>query len=183
MNKILKYALAAVMAVCFAVPVATKAEAATVAVVPLIVNENVEDEQGMKAILFSDAVAKTFPYPEYEMVSDTDLVRQAALAQQDKLFTKEGLIAVANASKADIVVAMSIEKFVWTENRYLNSPVTTCDFRGKFVTYNKLTDKFKSDNWIDDAERETESISPREDWPHKEFGRFCRRELQKAVKK
>ena len=38
MNKILKYLMLGVMAVCFTVPAATKAEAAKIAVVPLIVN-------------------------------------------------------------------------------------------------------------------------------------------------
>ena len=113
MNKILRYALVAVMAVCFAAPVAAKVEAAKVAIVPLIIDEHVEDEQGMKPILFSDAVAKVFQYPDYDLVADTDLVGQTALAQQDKLFTREGMQAILDATKADIVVAMSVDKFDW----------------------------------------------------------------------
>ncbi len=183
MNKIVKCALAAVMTLCFALPVAAKVEAAKVAVVPLIMDEKVEDEKGMKPILYSDAIAKTFQFPEYELVADTDLVRQVALAQQDKLFTREGMQAVLDATKADIVVAMSVDKFEWTENRMYREPKTQCDFRGKFATLNGLTGKYVFDNWSDDAERETESISAKEDWPHAEFGRFVRRELKKAVRK
>lgn len=183
MNKILKYALMAVLAVCFVAPAASKVEAAKLAVVPLIMDEKVEDEKGLKPILFSDAVAKTFQYPDFDLVADTDLVRQVALAQQDKLFTQAGLQAVMDATKADIVIAMSVDKFRWDELRMnRREPVTVCDFRGKFAYLNKINGKFKLDNWRDDAERETESISPREDWIHKEFGRFCRVELKKALK-
>ena len=183
MKKILKYALMAVLAVAVVLPMASKVEAATVAIVPLIVDESVKDEDGMNSMLFSDAVAQVIKFPEYQLVSDTDLVRQAALAQQDKLFTKEGAKAVADATKADIVIAMSLDKFVWIEDRMArHEPFTICDFRGKFLYYNKLNDKFKFKKWIDDAQRESASISPKEDWPHDEFGRYCRITLRSVIK-
>ena len=117
MKKILKYALMAVLAVAVVLPMASKVEAATVAVVPLIIDESVKDEEGMNSMLYSDAISKIVKFPEYDLVPDTDLVRQAALAQQEKLFTKEGMMAVAAATKADIVIAMSLDKFDWVENR------------------------------------------------------------------
>lgn len=183
MKNIWKYALMVVLAACFVAPVASKVEAAKLAVVPLIIDEKVEDEQGLNPILFTDAVSKVFEYPAYDLVADTDLVRQVALEQQDKLFTKEGLQAVATATKADIVVAMSLDKYRWDEIRIYREPVTRCDFRGRFAYLNTLTGKWKVDTWRDDAERETESISPREDWPHKELARYFRVTLKKALSK
>ena len=51
MKKILKYALMAVLAVAVVLPMASKVEAATVAIVPLIVDESVKDEDGMNSML------------------------------------------------------------------------------------------------------------------------------------
>ncbi len=183
MKKILKYALMAVLAVAVVLPMASKVEAATVAVVPLIIDESVKDEEGMNSMLYSDAISKIVKFPEYDLVPDTDLVRQSALAQQEKLFTKEGMMAVAAATKADIVIAMSLDKFDWVENRYSrHDPITTLDFQGKIGVYNKLNGNFKFKNWTDNDSRESASISVREDWPHDEFGRFCRVTIKSMMK-
>ena len=95
MNKIFKYLLLGVMAVCFTAPVAAKVEAAKIAVVPLIVN--VKDDGGMNAILYSDACAKLFKYPDFDFV-DTDLVKKAAAAQTD-VFSKAGMLYKATLGK------------------------------------------------------------------------------------
>lgn len=183
MKKLLKYALMAVMAVAIVLPMASKVEAATVAVVPLIVDESVKDDDGMCSMLYSDAIAQVVKFPAYQLTADTDLVRQAALAQQDKLFTKDGMKAVQEATKADIVIAMSLDRFQWVEDRMArHDPFTILDFRGKFAYYNRLNDKYKFKNWYDDSQRESASISVREDWPHDEFGRMCRITLRSVIK-
>lgn len=80
------------------------------AVVPLMIGEKVEDNEGMKPIVFSNEIAKAFQYPEYDMV-DSDIVRKVALQEQDNLFTQAGLEAVAKASGADVVIVMAVDKF------------------------------------------------------------------------
>jgi hypothetical protein len=178
MNKIFKYLFLGVLAVCFAAPVTAKVEAAKIAVVPLIVN--VEDEGGMNAILYSEACSKQFTYPEFDFV-DTDLVKKAVAAQSD-VFSKAGMQAIMDATGADIVMAMSVDRFDWTEDRRRQAPVTKLDFRGKFATLNRLTGKYKADNWVNSSEMESEAISPRSDWPHSEFARTVREEIKKATK-
>ena len=111
MNKFLKMAAAALFTAFLVLPGMSRADAAMkLAVVPLIIGENVEDDAGLKPIAYSTEVSELFQYPEYDLV-DSDTVRKAALAQQDNLFTKEGLEAIAKASGADCVVAMSVDKF------------------------------------------------------------------------
>ena len=178
MNKIFKYLFLGVLAVCFAAPITAKVEAAKIAVVPLIVN--VEDEGGMKAILYSDACAKLFQYPDFDFV-DTDLVKKAAAAQTD-VFSKVGMQAIMDATGADIVMAMSVDKFDWTEDRRRQAPMTILDFRGKFATLNRLTGKYQHENWTNDTQMESEAISPRNDFPHQEFARTVRVEIKKAAK-
>jgi hypothetical protein len=174
MKKIFKYLAMAVLGMAFALPAAHSAEAAKLAVIPLIMNSGVEDPQGLKPIVYSEAVSKIFKYPAYDL-ADSDVVKKAALAQQDKLFTKEGLSAVCDAAGAEIALAMSVDNFTWEEARQTsNSPTTICDFRGKFATYNKITGKFKLDHWYDNEEFETGALSPRYDWAHNELGRYFR---------
>ena len=178
MNKILKYLVLGVMAVCFTVPAATKAEAAKIAVVPLIVN--VKDEDNMKAILYTEACSKQFTYPDFDFV-DTDLVKKAVAAQKD-VFSKAGMQAIMKATGADIVMAMSVDKFEWKEDRWRQSPVTQLDFKGQFATLNRLTGKFEADHWANTSEMESEAIGSGVDWPHSQFSRTVREEIKKAAK-
>ena len=158
-----------------------KVQSLKLAVVPLMIGEDVEDNQGMKPIVFSNELAKLFQYPAYDMV-DSDVVRKVALQQQDNLFTKAGLQAVAEASGADVVIVMAVDKFDVTEQSFRREPVTDLDFEGRFATLNNKTGKFKDDHWSYTQEMESGAISPRSDWPHKEFVKLCRRELKKALK-
>lgn len=151
------------------------------AVVPLMIGEKVEDNQGMKPIVYSNEIAKKFQYPEYDMV-DSDVVRKVALQEQDNLFTKEGLQAVAKASGADVVIAMAVDKFDVTEDNFRREPMTILDYRGRFATLNTINGKFKDDHWSYSREMESGAINPRSDWPHHEFGLFVRRELNKVIK-
>ena len=151
------------------------------AVVPLMIGEKVEDNEGMKPIVYSNEIAKKFQYPEYDMV-DSDTVRKVALQEQDNLFTKEGLQAVAKASGADVVIAMAVDKFDVTEDNFRREPMTILDYRGRFATLNTINGKFKDDHWSYSREMESGAINPRSDWPHHEFGLFVRRELNKVIK-
>ena len=180
MKKIFRYLAVAVLGVAFALPAATSVEAAKLAVVPLIVSSQVEDPQGMKPIAFSEAVGKVFKYPDYDMV-DHDIVKKKALELQDKVFTEEGMKAICDASGADISIAMSVEKFDWDDDMLRRNPMTICDFRGKFATYNKITGKYKFENWLDDYSFESGIVHPREDWSTNEFSRYCKRILKKAL--
>lgn len=147
MNKFLKMAAAALFAAFLVLPGMSRADAAMkLAVVPLIIGENVEDDAGLKPIAYSTEVSELFQYPEYDLV-DSDTVRKAALAQQDNLFTKEGLEAIAKASGADCVVAMSVDKFDVEEDNFRREPVTKLRFEGKFATINMLNGSYKEDHY------------------------------------
>ena len=183
MKKIFKYLAVAVLGMAFALPAAATVEAAKLAVVPMIISSSVKDDQGLLPMCLSDSVAKLFKYPEYDMV-DTDIVKKEALTLQDKVFTKAGLKQIATASGADIVIAMSVDKFDWVERgQTTNNPTTVCDFRGQFATYNSITGKYDDENWHDDEDFDSGTLSTRYDWAHNEFSRYCRNLLKGAVKK
>ena len=182
MNKFLKMAAAALFAAFLVLPGMSRADAAMkLAVVPLIIGENVEDDAGLKPIAYSTEVSELFQYPEYDLV-DSDTVRKAALAQQDNLFTKEGLEAIAKASGADCVVAMSVDKFDVEEDNFRREPVTKLRFEGKFATINMLSGSYKEDHYRFRDERESGAIHPKFDYPHNRFQYLGKRELNKAIK-
>ena len=163
------------------VETAPKVKSIKLAVVPLMIGEKVEDNEGKKPIIYSNELAKLFQYPEYDMV-DSEPVRKAALMQQDNLFTKEGMEAVAKASGADVVIALAVDKFEVNEDYMRREPMTFLNYEGRFATINLINGKYKEDNWNYGNEMESGALSPRYDWPHTEFAKAVRRELKKAVK-
>jgi hypothetical protein len=182
MNKIWKMLTAAIFCAALMIPGFSRADAALkLAVVPLIIGENVEDDAGIKPIAYSSVVGELFQYPDYDMV-EAEPVRKAALAQQDHLFSKDGLTAVARATGADVVIAMSVDTFDVTEDQMRREPVTMLNFRGKFATINMLNGKYVEDHYRFRDEMESGAIHPKYDYPHQRFRYLCKRELNKAVK-
>ncbi len=181
MKKFFSYVIMSLMALCFAMPTmgATEAEAAKVAVVPLQMNVKSEYDDGQCAMLYSDACVKYFQYPAFDLV-DSELVRQAVANQRD-LFTESSMRAVADATGADIVLAMSVDRFVVEERRQQREETMYVDQFGKIAVFNKLTNKFKDNTWRHDNEMELGFLT-RSDFPHDEFGEAVRRIIKSAVK-
>ena len=181
MKKFFSYVIMSLMALCFAMPTmgATEAEAAKVAVVPLQMNVKSDYDAGQCAMLYSDACVKYFQYPAFDLV-DSELVRQA-VANQTDLFSEAGMRAVADATGADIVLAMSVTRFDVEEKRQQREETMYVDQYGRIAVFNKITNKYKNDSWRNDNEMEIGFIT-RSDFPHDEFGRAVKRVIKSAVK-
>ena len=74
MKKIMNFVLMAVLAVCFVLPAAGKAEAAKLAVVPLA--NHVEDNT-TASMIYMEEIMDTFKFPEFDMIAE-DVVDKAA---------------------------------------------------------------------------------------------------------
>ena len=66
MKKIMNFVLMAVLAVCFVLPAAGKAEAAKLAVVPLA--NHVEDNT-TASMIYMEEIMDTFKFPEFDMIA------------------------------------------------------------------------------------------------------------------
>ena len=73
MKKFMNFVLMAVLAVCFVLPAAGKAEAAKLAVVPLA--NHVEDNT-TASMIYMEEIMDTFKFPEFDMIAE-DVVDKA----------------------------------------------------------------------------------------------------------
>lgn len=186
MKKLLTYAIMSIFALCFMTFAGTsKVEAAKVAVVPLIISgdaleqDETDPDGSMKGMLYTDACVNYFVYPDFDLV-DTDLVRNVA-QEQTNIFTREAVEKIAQDTGADIVLAVSVDKFYSEEDYRHKEDTMSIDQRGKVISYNKLTGKFRSTTWRNDDVREMASIA-RSDFPHDSFARAIKRIVRSAVK-
>ena len=135
MKKILNLMMLAVLAVCFALPVAGKVEAAKMAVVPLA--NHVEDNTTANMI-YMDEVMAMFKFPEFDMVAD-DVVEKAVGTAGMVDFSKANLERIARETGADIVVAMSLDTLDDKALFPRREPTLKLDMSGEFAFLNKVT--------------------------------------------
>lgn len=177
MKKFLNFALMAVLAVVCALPLAGKAEAAKIAVVPLA--SNVENNTTL-GVIYMEEVMNLFKFPDFDMVSEED-VDKAVGAKAISDFSQANLERIARETNADIVVAMSVDKF---EDKSLfprQEPTLQLELNGQFAFLNKITGKYFSKNYLNDTQIE-EALTVRGDWKSEEFSRTVRSYLKKVDK-
>ncbi|WP_443935752.1 hypothetical protein [Phascolarctobacterium faecium] len=175
MKKILNLMMLSVLAVCFALPVAGKAEAAKMAVVPLT---NHVEENTTASMIYMDEVMAMFKFPEFDMVAD-DVVEKAVGTTDMVDFSKANLERIARESGADIVVAMSLDTLDDKALFPRREPTLKLDMSGEFAFLNKVTGRYYAKKYSDDMEIE-EALTVRSDWKSEEFAKTVRSYLKKV---
>lgn len=115
MKKIMNFVLMAVLAVCFVLPAAGKAEAAKLAVVPLA--NHVEDNT-TASMIYMEEIMDTFKFPEFDMIAE-DVVDKAVGSRNISDFSKANLERIA--VKAVRISLLPCRLINWMTN--LCSPV------------------------------------------------------------
>ncbi len=178
MKKIIGYVFAVLVMLGIAMPVvATQADAARIAVVPLIVN--MESNELECKMLFNDAVVKIYKYPAHDL-AETELVEEAVKAEKD-VFSKEAMMNIAKSTQSDIVLAVSLDRFGYVEHQEYQEPTAELQQGGQYATYNRLTGEYKAKKWNNDDEYEI-AFTVKNDLAHKEFARAMRRLVKSAVR-
>ena len=172
MKKIMNFVLMAVLAVCFVLPAAGKAEAAKLAVVPLA--NHVEDNT-TASMIYMEEIMDTFKFPEFDMIAE-DVVDKAVGSRDISDFSKANLERIARESGADIVIAMSLDKPLFPRRE----PTLKLDMSGEFAFLNKVTGRYYVKKYSDDMEIE-EILTVRSDWKSEEFAKTVRSYLKKVT--
>ena len=159
MKKIMNFVLMAVLAVCFVLPAAGKAEAAKLAVVPLA--NHVEDNT-TASMIYMEEIMDTLGSRN---ISD---------------FSKANLERIARESGADIVIAMSLDKLDDKALFPRREPTLKLDMSGEFAFLNKVTGRYYVKKYSDDMEIE-EILTVRSDWKSEEFAKTVRSYLKKVT--
>lgn len=179
MKKMLRALLMAVMTICFCVPAFGSAEAATVALLPLV--NNVQDDLANQ-IFYKEAMAKLNSQKGFVLVENDTL--SAAIADVHGamgLPTENALKHIAEAGKVDIVIAMELNKLDSKVRRSKEENKVFLDLKAKAVAYNAITGVYYARE-ISPSVWTPEATTARWDWEHEQFGRAVRQEIERILK-
>lgn len=179
MKKILRYLVMTVMAVCFAIPGINAAEAATVALLPLV--NNVQGDDLANQVFYKQAMAVLNSKRGFVMVENDKLTAVIEKETANGALPGErALQAIAKDGDADIVIAMQLD--VLEDNVIMSSEENKLqlDLQGYAVAYNRLTGKFYKHRIYSDK-TVPEAVTARWDWVHEEWGRSVRLEMDRIL--
>ena len=178
MKKILNYLLLALVTICFALPLGGKAEAAKVAVVPLA--NHVAGDELAGTIYMQEALA-LFRYPEFDLLGD-DVVIAAVGENGLADYSKAALQKVAQATGAEIVVAMQLDKLDAKRMPQRKEATLKMDLRGKFASLDTLTGAYYYKD-LRDSRTIEEAVTVRGDWKHEVLQNVVRNAFKKVTDK
>lgn len=179
MKKILRYLVMTVMAVCFAIPGINAAEAASVALLPLI--NNVQGDELANQVFYKQAIAVMNKKKGFVMVENEDLNKVIeANTVAGEVPSEAALKAIAENGNVDIVIAMQLD--VLDDEVIYSSQENKLqlDLQGYAVAYNKITGDFYKHRMYSDK-TVPEAVTARWDWTHEEFGRSVRIEMDRIL--
>ena len=180
MKKVLRYLVLTVLSLCFSLPCFSSAEAASVAILPLI--NNVEGGDSLANQVFYKEAINTLKYQKgFVMVENAKLnaAIEAAMITDD-VPNKATLAKIARDGGVDIVFCMELDDLEYKNAKRVGEMVYKLDMEGEAVAYNALTDAFYKHEFSSDKEVDS-ALTARGSWMHDEFGRQVRRELKKAL--
>ena len=179
MKKIFNYVLLALVTVCFALPLGGKAEAAKVAVVPLA--NHVAGDELAGTIYMQEALA-LFRYPEFDLLGE-DVVLEAIGSENGLAdYSKAALEKVAQATGADVVVAMQLDKLDAKRMPQRKEATLKMDLRGKFASLNTVTGAYYYKD-LRDTRTIEEAVTVRGDWEHEVLQNVVRNAFKKVAGK
>lgn len=180
MKNVLRYLMMAVMAVCFAVPGINTAEAATVALLPLV--NNVEGDEIANQVFYKEAI-NVLNSKKGFLVVENDKLNAAIDAANitDNVPDNAALAKIAKDGDVDIVICLQIDTLEDNPVFPSTERILELDMEGRAVAYNRLNGafydhKFSSDKQID------ETLTSRWDWVHEEWGRQVRLEIDRILR-
>lgn len=179
MKKILRYLVMTVMAVCFAIPGINAAEAASVALLPLI--NNVQGDELANQVFYKQAIAVMNKKKGFVMVENEALNKVIeANTVAGEVPSEAALKAIAENGNVDIVIAMQLD--VLDDEVIYSSQENKLqlDLQGYAVAYNKITGDFYKHRMYSDK-TVPEAVTARWDWTHEEFGRSVRIEMDRIL--
>lgn len=178
MFKVLRYFMMAVMAFCFTVPAFSTAEAANVALLPLI--NNVAGNTTAGQVYAEKALNAIKAQKGFTLVENAKVKAAIKKYFVEGQLPNEGILKkIAEEGGADIVICMELNTLT-DEKLVGQDDVLKLNLRGNTAAYNKITGAYLPNDFHNDAEIE-EVFTSRWDWKSEEWGRTVTREVNKAL--
>lgn len=180
MKKLYRYLLMAVMALCFSIPCLGAAEAAGIALIPLI--NNVQGDELANQVFYKNAIAAINAKKGFYMVENDKLTAVIDAAKiGNKVPNAATLAKIAKDGDVDIVIAIQLDKLKDSIIDSSEERKLQLDLQGYAVSYNKLTGKAYEHRLYNDKVI-PEALTSRWDWVHEEWGRTVRVEIDRMLR-
>ena len=180
MKKVLRYLLMTVLAICFTIPCLNAAEAATVALLPLV--NNGEGDEIANQVYYKQAINAIKAQPGFVLVENDQLTQAFENAKINTAgIDQKSLEKIAKEGNVDVVFAMQLDKLGRKPLNRTGERVLKLELEGKAFAYNRLNGVYYVHN-LKGGKEIDEALTSRWDWAHEEFGRAVRQEISRALR-
>ena len=179
MKKLMRLVATVFMALGFCSFGLTSAEAANVALLPLI--NNVAGDELAGQVYFKEALNTLNGQPGYMLVENDKLTAIIEAENIGNTVPNEKTLAkIAKEGKVDIVIAMQLDKLDDTAIRLSEGDFMKLDIQGQAVAYNAITGKYYKHRIYNDKAI-PEALTTRWDVPHEEWGYSVKAEVKRIL--
>ena len=180
MKIVLRYLVMTVLAICFAIPGLNAAEAATVALLPLV--NNVAGDELSNQVYYKQAINAIKAQPGFVLVENDQLTQAFENAKINTAgIDQKSLEKIAKDGDVDVVFAMQLDKLARKPLNRTGERVLKLELEGKAFAYNRLNGVYYVHN-LKGGKEIDEALTSRWDWAHEEFGRAVRQEISRALR-
>ena len=180
MKKVLRYLLMTVLAICFTIPCLNAAEAATVALLPLV--NNVAGDELANQVYYKQAINAIKAQPGFVLVENDQLTQAFENAKINTAgIDQKSLEKIAKEGDVDVVFAMQLDKLARKPLNRTGERVLKLELEGRAFAYNRLNGVYYVHN-LKGGKEIDEALTSRWDWAHEEFGRAVRQEISRALR-
>ena len=180
MKKVLRYLVMTVLAICFTIPCLNAAEAATVALLPLV--NNVAGDELANQVYYKQAINAIKAQPGFVLVENDQLTQAFENAKINTAgIDQKSLEKIAKEGNVDVVFAMQLDKLGRKPVNRTGERVLKLEMEGKAFAYNHLNGIYYVHN-LKGGKEIDEALTSRWDWTHEEFGRAVRQEISRALR-
>lgn len=185
MHKLLRLLVLTFAIIGFTLPAFGTAEAAKIAVLPIVTNEDAENNAVSRRV-WNEVCMSQFKFPEFDMVDDTDLTLVLDKVNYNTV-AKDGvnealMRKIMAETKADMAIMMvmselSLEPVI----PYTKEDLYRLTQKGGIMLVNNISKQVKTDR-INDTDDYDYAVTIRGDFVHDQFRNTVIRELKKVTK-
>ena len=169
-----------ILAICFTIPCLNAAEAATVALLPLV--NNVAGDELANQVYYKQAINAIKAQPGFVLVENDQLTQAFENAKINTAgIDQKSLEKIAKDGDVDVVFAMQLDKLARKPLNRTGERVLKLELEGKAFAYNRLNGVYYVHN-LKGGKEIDEALTSRWDWAHEEFGRAVRQEISRALR-
>ena len=169
-----------VLAICFTIPWLNAAEAATVALLPLV--NNVAGDELANQVYYKQAINAIKAQSGFVLVENDQLTQAFENAKINTAgIDQKSLEKIAKEGDVDVVFAMQLDKLARKPLNRTGERVLKLELEGKAFAYNRLNGVYYVHN-LKGGKEIDEALTSRWDWAHEEFGRAVRQEISRALR-